>query len=101
MAALPTRVFAGVTIPDTPLITKALEYTRAHSTDFAYNHVQRSMLFGFVMAAKVPSLQDRDQEVHAIAALMHDIGWDVSSRSACSALFLLLGGLEMVIRYIF
>jgi hypothetical protein len=43
MSPLPTRVFAGATIPDTPLITKALEYTRAHSTDFAFNHVQRSM----------------------------------------------------------
>lgn len=77
-AALPTRLFAGVTIPDTPLITKALEYTRKHSTDFAYNHVQRSMLFGFIMASKIPSLVDRDLEVHAIGAIMHDIGWDVS-----------------------
>jgi len=76
MSALSTRVFAGVTIPDTPLITKALEYTKAHSTDFAFNHVQRSLLFGFVMAAKIPSLADRDLEAHAIGALMHDLGWD-------------------------
>jgi hypothetical protein len=76
MSTLPTRVLAGVTIPDTPLITKALEYTKAHSTDFAFNHVQRSMLFGFIMASKIPSLADRDLEVHAIGALMHDIGWD-------------------------
>ncbi|KAH6711816.1 hypothetical protein DL95DRAFT_396137 [Leptodontidium sp. 2 PMI_412] len=75
-STVPTRVFAGATIPDTPLITKALEYTRAHSTDFAFNHVQRSMVFGFIMAAKIPSLADRDLEVHAIGALMHDIGWD-------------------------
>jgi hypothetical protein len=45
MSKLPTRVFAGVEIPDTPLITKALEYTKAHSTDFAFNHVQRSSKF--------------------------------------------------------
>jgi hypothetical protein len=76
MSPLPTRVFAGVTIPDTPLITKALSYTKAHSTDFAFNHVQRSMLFGFIIASKIPSLADRDLEVHAIGALMHDIGWD-------------------------
>jgi hypothetical protein len=76
MSSLSTRIFAGVTIPDTPLITKALSYTRAHSTDFAFNHVQRSMLFGFIMASKIPALADRDLEVHAIGALMHDIGWD-------------------------
>jgi hypothetical protein len=76
MSPLPTRVFAGVTIPDTPLITKALEYTKAHSADFAFNHVQRSMLFGFIIASKIPSLAERDLEVHAIGALMHDIGWD-------------------------
>jgi HD superfamily phosphodiesterase len=76
MSPLPTRVFAGVTIPDTTLITKALSYTKAHSTDFAFNHVQRSMLFGFIIASKIPSLAERDLEVHAIGALMHDIGWD-------------------------
>jgi len=76
MSPLPTRNFAGAVIPDTALITKALEYTRAHSTDFAFNHVQRSMIFGFIMASKIPTLADRDLEVHAIGALMHDIGWD-------------------------
>jgi hypothetical protein len=74
--ALPTRVFAGVTIPDTPLISKALKYTRLHSSDFAYNHIQRSLLLGFIIADKIPSLVARDREVHAISALMHDIGWD-------------------------
>jgi HD superfamily phosphodiesterase len=76
MSSLPTRVLGGVTIPHTPLITKALAYTCAHSTDFAFNHVQRSMVLGFIIASKIPSLTDRDLEVHAIAALMHDIGWD-------------------------
>ncbi|RDW59064.1 hypothetical protein BP5796_11988 [Coleophoma crateriformis] len=76
MSPLPTRQFAGVTIPDTPLITKALEYTKAHSTEFAFNHVQRSMLFGFIIASKISTLSDRDLEVHALAALMHDLGWD-------------------------
>lgn len=76
MSSLKTRVLAGVTIPDTPLITKALEYTRGHSTEFAFNHVQRSMLFGFIIASKIPALADRDLEVHAIGAIMHDIGWD-------------------------
>jgi hypothetical protein len=74
--SLQTRVLAGVTIPDTPLITKSLEYTRLHSSDFAFNHIQRSMLFGFIISEKIPELASRDREAHAIAALMHDIGWD-------------------------
>lgn len=74
--SLPNRVLAGVTIPDTPLITAALKYTRLHSADFAFNHIQRSMLFGFIISDKLPELANRDREVHAIAALMHDIGWD-------------------------
>ncbi|OJJ45088.1 hypothetical protein ASPZODRAFT_675904 [Penicilliopsis zonata CBS 506.65] len=71
-----TQVLAGVTVPDTPLITKALEFTRAHSTDYAYNHIVRSFLFGFIIAGKIPELQGRDLEVHAVAAIMHDLGWD-------------------------
>jgi hypothetical protein len=34
------------------------------------------MLFGFIIASKIPSLASRDLEAHAIAAIMHDIGWD-------------------------
>lgn len=73
---LPTKVMAGVAIPDTPLITKAVEFARAHSTDYAFNHIQRSMLLGFIISDKIPDLKDRDLEVHAISALLHDVGWD-------------------------
>ncbi|OBT76016.1 hypothetical protein VF21_03529 [Pseudogymnoascus sp. 05NY08] len=73
---LPSRILAGVSIPDTPLIAKALEFARAHSDDFAYNHIIRSMLLGFIITAKIPAIADRDLEVHAVAALLHDIGWD-------------------------
>ncbi|RDW63579.1 hypothetical protein BP6252_11124 [Coleophoma cylindrospora] len=34
------------------------------------------MLFGFIIASKISTLSDRDLEVHALAALMHDLGWD-------------------------
>jgi hypothetical protein len=70
---LPTRVLAGVTVPDTPLITKALEYTRQYSTPDTYNHIVRSFLLGFIIADKV--LPDRDCEAHALAAIMHDLGF--------------------------
>lgn len=72
---LPTKVVAGVTVPDTPLITKALEFVRPYSTDDTYNHIVRSFLLGFIIADKV--LPDRDREAHAIAAIIHDIGFPI------------------------
>ena len=65
--SIPTRVLAGVTVPDTPLITKALEFAKEHSTDYTYNHINRSLLFGFVIADKIPHTKDRDREAHAVA----------------------------------
>jgi len=75
-ASVPTRVLAGVTVPDTPLITKALAYTRKFLTDTAYNHVVRSWLFGHYIASNSPGFPDRDVELHAISAILHDLGWD-------------------------
>ena len=72
---LPTRVVAGVAVPDTHLITKAIEYAREFSSDSTYNHVIRSFLLGFVIADKV--LPDRDREAHAVAALLHDLGFPI------------------------
>ncbi|OCT52468.1 metal dependent phosphohydrolase [Cladophialophora carrionii] len=71
--SLPTKVLAGVTVPDTPLISKALDYTRQYSTPDTYNHIVRSFLLGFIIADKV--LPDRDREAHALAAIMHDLGF--------------------------
>jgi hypothetical protein len=73
--SLPTQVLAGVTVPDTPLITKSLEYVRQYSTDDTYNHIVRSFLFGFIIADKV--LPQRDREAHAVAAIMHDLGFPI------------------------
>lgn len=73
---LSTQVLGGITVPKTPAITAAIEYTRAHSDDLTYNHIMRSFLFGFCIASKIPNLQARDVEVHAVSAIMHDLGWD-------------------------
>lgn len=76
MAQNLTRQIAGVALPNTPVVIKALAYARSHSDDMTYNHVLRSCLFGFVIADKSPDLRDRDREVHAVAAILHDLGWD-------------------------
>ena len=67
---LRTRVLAGVTVPDTPLITKALDFAKEHSTDYTYNHIVRSFLFGFIIADKIPHTKVRDREAHAVAGCL-------------------------------
>ncbi|KAI4086435.1 MAG: hypothetical protein LQ339_009039 [Xanthoria mediterranea] len=76
MSTLPTRLYGGVTVPNTPLITSALAFSKAHSTPTLHNHMIRSWLLGFLIADKVPHLQSRDREAHSIAALLHDVGLD-------------------------
>jgi len=78
MTPIPTRILAGVAVPDTPLISKALGYARQHCDDFTYNHVLRSWIFGIYIADRVPELQNRDAELHSIAAILHDLGWAAS-----------------------
>jgi hypothetical protein len=67
-----TQSIAGVRVPDTPLISRAMEYARRHSEPFLFNHVMRSWLFGVMIAeqAKVA----HDMEVLAVATLLHDVG---------------------------
>lgn len=76
-SSLPTRVLAGVTIPDTPLVTKALKFARQHSTDYTYNHLVRSLLLGTIISDKVPETKDRDLEVYAVSAVLHDLGFPI------------------------
>ena len=72
IALTPTRVLTGVTIPDTPLLTKALDLAREHSSDLIFNHIMRGLLLGFVIADKL--FPERDREAHAVAAILHDMG---------------------------
>lgn len=74
----PTRVLAGISVPDTPLVQDALDYARDHSTTGVYNHVVRSWLFGSVISSKIPAFQTIDKELHAVAAILHDLGWDLT-----------------------
>ena len=67
-----TRVLAGITVVDTPLITGALEYARIHSEPYLFNHAVRSWLF----AVRLGQLDDvpHDAEVVAVGTLLHDLG---------------------------
>src|SRR5688500_5056803 len=66
-----TRVLGGVTVIDTPLITRAMDYARTHSEPYLFNHAVRSWLF----SVRLGQLQGiaHDAEVVAVASLLHDL----------------------------
>jgi hypothetical protein len=67
-----TRVLGGITVIDTPLITRAMDYARIHSEPYLFNHAVRSWLF----AVRLAQLQAvaYDAEVVAVGTLLHDLG---------------------------
>jgi HD domain len=67
-----TRMLAGITVIDTPLITHALDYARDCSEPVLFNHAVRSWLF----AVRLGQLQGiaHDAEVVAVGSLLHDLG---------------------------
>jgi hypothetical protein len=67
-----TRNLAGVEVPDTPAVNAAIEYARHRYEPYLFNHVMRSWLFSVKIASRtgIPY----DEEVVAIAALLHDLG---------------------------
>src|SRR5690349_9361154 len=72
---LGARLLAGVSVPDSPLITEALEYAQKLSDPYLFNHAVRSWLF----AAKIGVVKgiDYDPEVVAVGTILHDIGLTV------------------------
>ncbi|KAK8033508.1 hypothetical protein PG991_002906 [Apiospora marii] len=98
VASYPNRTIAGVTVIDTPVVRVAQAHARAHASDFVYNHVMRGWLFGVLLwnhqvqqaqeyisnshgnttaiATAVDAPEAFDLEVHAVATLLHDLGWD-------------------------
>lgn len=67
-----TRWLAGVLVPDTPVVARAIEYVRERSEAYLFNHVMRSWLFAASLA-RIRQLP-HDGEVLAVATLLHDLG---------------------------
>jgi hypothetical protein len=67
-----TRLLAGVIVPDTPIVSRAIAYAREHCEPYLFNHVMRSWLFAVAIAQLKGS--PHDPEVLAVATLLHDIG---------------------------
>lgn len=66
----PTRIVAGIAIPDTPLSRRAESYVRSQEPDFLFNHSVRTFLFG-ALSLKTKGLS-YDPETAYVAALFHD-----------------------------
>ena len=71
MTHFANRSLAGISVPDTPLVTSAFKYAREKCEPYLFNHVARSWLF----AARIGQLKsiDYDEEVVAVGTLLHDI----------------------------
>jgi hypothetical protein len=69
---LATRQLAGVSVPDSPPISRAIEYARQNSPPYLFNHVMRSWLFAVTLAHVRRA--EHDAEVLAVAILLHDLG---------------------------
>src|SRR5262245_22056797 len=74
--SLSTRLIAGVSVPDTPLITAVVEYAQRVSEPYLFNHAMRSWLFAEAIG-RAKGI-DYDREVVAIGTILHDIGLTTS-----------------------
>ena len=70
--AVAMRLLAGVTVPDTPAISRAIELARERSEPYLFNHVMRSWLFAVTLAQLNQTAHDG--EVLAVTTVLHDIG---------------------------
>src|SRR5215813_13141548 len=71
MTEIAMRNLAGVAVPDTPLVARAMEYSRVNCEPYLFNHVVRSWLFA-VRIGQIRNI-DHDGEVVALGTLLHDI----------------------------
>ena len=74
----PKRELCGVPVPDTALVTRALEEARSMSEPYLFNHAVRSWLFG-VRIAELNGAR-YDAEVVAVSSLLHDFGLTTSCK---------------------
>jgi hypothetical protein len=70
--AVATRLLAGVTVPDTPAVSRAIELARERSEPYLFNHAMRSWLFAAALAQLKQTAHDG--EVLAVTTVLHDIG---------------------------
>src|SRR6201997_5774656 len=71
-----TRLIAGFSVTDGPLITAVIEHAQRPSEPYLFNHAMRSWLFAEAIG-RAKGI-DYDREVVAIGTVLHDIGLTAS-----------------------
>ena len=67
-----TRLLAGISVPDTPPISRAIDFARERTEPYLFNHAMRSWLFAALLAQRKQAAHDA--EVLAVTTILHDIG---------------------------
>jgi len=67
-----THLLAGVSVPNTPVVIRAIEFAREKSEPYLFNHVMRSWLFSALLAQRKQIAHD--SEVLAVTTILHDLG---------------------------
>lgn len=62
----------GISVASSPLVSRAIEVSRAHMEPYLFNHVMRSWLFSASLARQRGIRYD--EEVLAVSSVLHDIG---------------------------
>jgi hypothetical protein len=70
------RQIAGISVPDSPIITAVIAYAQRISEPYLFNHAMRSWLFAEAIGRTTGI--DCDHEVVAIGTILHDIGLTAS-----------------------
>lgn len=66
-----TRMLAGISVPNTPIVDQAVDLARQRCDPYLFNHAVRSWLFA-VRLAQAERIE-HDEEVLAVGTLLHDI----------------------------
>ena len=67
-----TRLLAGVSVTDTPVISRAIEFAQEQSEPYLFNHVMRSWLFAALLAQRKHIAHG--SEIVAVTTILHDLG---------------------------
>ena len=71
MSGVLTESFTGVSVPESALVDRAIQYARQKCEPYLFNHVMRSWLFAVRFGQRRGIAYDA--EVVAVGALLHDI----------------------------
>jgi len=76
-----TRLLAGVSASDTPLISRAIDFARERSEPYLFNHVMRSWIFAVIFAQRKQIAHDG--EVLAVTTILNEINRTANQLRVC------------------